>query len=663
MSTTTRPTLLGSLIASATGEEVEPLAWTVNADLQVTSLSSFAGAPGAREPLTLQQYLVGMPKRDYLTEAHNACLSGTPSHAQVVIDGAEFRIQLSPLYGGDPNDIRGCVATAFNIAKTKRAEIQARHDRRFRVALVSLWDEIMKNAPGTEVYRRAMKIAAETVPGAKTAILWMRKLNGMFSPIATSGFNQSAFAEIEFSELEIMRWSKKETTVADFKTYAKENPKVMAQLRAAGDLERITATLSIPIYAQGAVHAFLSFQDYRPGASFSEDAADMARVFAYQLGNLIEHGELERQLRQKQSELLAHVQNYKRLTSFSAEIETITNIDTLISFGLDALLNILGFDSAVFGEVQGDQLVFKRLRGKRTLGLVAGLDNPLSLADSAHGTVVRTGNHLYIEGSEMHDDRVVKVTDKNMQNLLVFPVQVKDETKYTVAFTTITKRPGPTTEQIQIAKMFIRRLERASERMFHVEQIDATQDAIFSILGRALEFRDAETHGHTDRVIALTRTVADHLSMGAEQRRNFIWGAYLHDIGKLGIPDRVLQKPGPLTPAEFDIIKEHTEFGVEMLAGIDFLPQETLDIILHHHERWDGMGYPAGLAGEDIPFLARLFSLIDVYDALTNDRYYKEAWGHDSAIDQILSQSGTAFDPSLAGLFANIAEIAHREKE
>lgn len=635
-------------------------AWTVDNNLQVTSATSQVGTS---KNCALSTYLANMPDHGALMAAHRVCLSGQAVQHNVVLDGQEFTIDLTPLYSDENGNITGCVASAINTQHARQAAYQAKQDRRFRFALVSLWDEIMKDEPGPSVFRRVMKIAAETVPGAKTAILWMRKPNGMFSPIATSGFNQSVFETVEFSELEIMRWSKKEKTVKDFEAFAKANPETMERLRQAGDLERITDSLSTPIYARGKLHGFLSFQKYRRGAVFSEDAADMARVFAYQLGNLIEQAELEQRLRGQQKELLAHVENYKRLTSFSSEIETISDVDTLIPFGLDALLNILEFDSAVFGEVIGNQLVFSRLRGKRTLGLVAGLDTPLDLHDSVHGTVVRSGEYLYVEGEAMRNNEIVKLTDANMKNLLVFPVKVKDETKYTVAFTTIHDRPGPTAEQIQIAQTFIRRLEHALERMFHVEQIESTQDATFSILGRALEFRDAETRGHTERVIALTRTVANHLSMNPEQRRNFIWGAYLHDIGKLGIPDRVLQKPGPLTPSEFDIIKKHTEFGVEMLQGIDFLPQETLEVIRHHHERWDGTGYPDGLRGEEIPFLARLFSLIDVYDALTHERYYKEAWAHEHAIDQILEQSGSAFDPSLAGLFATIAELAHQKKQ
>ena len=661
MMSKTKPTgLLLALQALAAGQAAQTHAWTVDPNLQVISATSRVGM---NADCALSTYLANMPDHGALISAHRKCLSGETVQRTVSFGGTEFAIELTPLYGSENGAVLGCVGTAVNTTHAHQAAYQARQDRRFRFALVSLWDEIMKQTPGTEVYRRTMKLAAETVPGAKTAILWMRKPNGMFSPIATSGFNQVAFAEIEFAELDIMRWSKKERTVKDFATYGPANPEMMAKLRKVGDLERITATLSIPIYVQGSVRAFLSFQDYKRGAVFSEDAEDMARVFAHQLGNLIEYAELERTLRSQQKQLLEHVQSYRRLTSFSSEIETISNVDTLITFGLDALLNILEFDAAVFGEVRGTQLVFNRLRGKRTLGLVAGLDRPLELSDSAHGTVVRTGEYLYVEGDEMRVNTTVKATEANMQNLLIFPVKANGQTKYTVAFTTITPRPGPTDEQIQIAQTFIKRLENALERMFHVKQIESTQDATFSILGRALEFRDAETRGHTGRVIAMTRVVADHLNMKAEQRRNFVWGAYLHDIGKLGIPDRVLQKPGPLTPAEFDIIKKHTEFGVEMLDGIDFLPSETLEIIKHHHERWDGTGYPSGLKGEEIPFLARLFSLIDVYDALTHERYYKEAWAHEHAIDQILEQSGSAFDPSLAGLFATIAEMAHQKKQ
>lgn len=121
-------------------------------------------------------------------------------------------------------------------------------------------------------------------------------------------------------------------------------------------------------------------------------------------------------------------------------------------------------------------------------------------------------------------------------------------------------------------------------------------------------------------------------------------GTLLHDIGKMGVPDSILRKPGPLTDDEWAVMKTHPQKALDMLGAIEFLVP-ALDIPYCHHERWDGTGYPRGLAGEEIPLVARIFAVVDVYDALTSDRHYRPGWNHDRAIAYIREESGRHFDP------------------
>jgi len=132
-------------------------------------------------------------------------------------------------------------------------------------------------------------------------------------------------------------------------------------------------------------------------------------------------------------------------------------------------------------------------------------------------------------------------------------------------------------------------------------------------------------------------------------------GAILHDIGKMGIPDRILLKPGPLTEEEWKIMRNHPQYAYEMLSSIEYL-RSALDIPYCHHEKWDGSGYPRGLKGEQIPLAARLFAVVDVYDALTSDRPYRKAWPHQAALDFIGEQSGKHFDPDVVKLFLKMME-------
>ena len=166
----------------------------------------------------------------------------------------------------------------------------------------------------------------------------------------------------------------------------------------------------------------------------------------------------------------------------------------------------------------------------------------------------------------------------------------------------------------------------------------------------ALEMRDNETQGHSQRVTELVVELA--MSMGVEGTDlvNLKRGAVLHDIGKMGVPDRILHKPGKLDPEEWEIMKKHPEYGYQMLSNIDFL-QDALDIPLYHHERWDGTGYPEGLKEMDIPLSARIFAIVDVWDAVTNDRPYHAAWSQEEALAHIRTQNGKHFDPDVVRNF------------
>ena len=124
----------------------------------------------------------------------------------------------------------------------------------------------------------------------------------------------------------------------------------------------------------------------------------------------------------------------------------------------------------------------------------------------------------------------------------------------------------------------------------------------------------------------------------------------MHDIGKMGVPDNILLKPGPLTEEEWEIMRKHPQFAYELLTPIDYLHQ-ALDIPYSHHEKWDGTGYPRGLKGEEIPLAARIFAVVDVWDALTSERPYRPAWSREKAIEYIKTQSGVHFDPQVVEVF------------
>jgi HD-GYP domain-containing protein (c-di-GMP phosphodiesterase class II) len=185
-------------------------------------------------------------------------------------------------------------------------------------------------------------------------------------------------------------------------------------------------------------------------------------------------------------------------------------------------------------------------------------------------------------------------------------------------------------------------------------EITSAYNATIEGLSRALELRDRETEGHTRRVAELTLLLADKIDISQEQRIHMERGALLHDVGKMGIPDDILRKPGKLTSQEWEIMKHHPLYAYNILSQIDYL-KPALDIPLYHHEHWDGSGYPYGLAGEHIPLAARIFAVVDVYDALTSDRPYRTAWSKGQALDYMNSQSGQYFDPLILQTFMGMS--------
>lgn len=176
--------------------------------------------------------------------------------------------------------------------------------------------------------------------------------------------------------------------------------------------------------------------------------------------------------------------------------------------------------------------------------------------------------------------------------------------------------------------------------------------------GRALELRDFETEGHSLRVETLSVALAEKLGCKTEEIEYIRYGAYLHDIGKMAIPDDILFKPEALNEKDWDVMKQHPVHGKNMVQDIPFL-KPSIPIILSHHERWDGAGYPEELEGEEIPLGARIFSIIDVWDALNSNRIYRDAWPEEKIKQYLQEHAGKRFDPKIVTAFLELLEDQH----
>jgi len=215
---------------------------------------------------------------------------------------------------------------------------------------------------------------------------------------------------------------------------------------------------------------------------------------------------------------------------------------------------------------------------------------------------------------------------------------------------------------LDFLEMIANRASIAIDNTMMLEELNRTNvelalayDTTLEGWSKALDMRDRETEGHSQRAAKITVKIARKLGISEEEIIHIRRGALLHDIGKMGIPDSILLKPGPLDEEEWRIMRSHTKLAFDLLSPIAYL-RPAMDIPVYHHERFDGSGYPQGLKGEEIPLAARIFAVVDVWDALTSDRPYRKAWTQKKALSYIKEQEGILFDPQVVEIFLELIQ-------
>ncbi len=197
--------------------------------------------------------------------------------------------------------------------------------------------------------------------------------------------------------------------------------------------------------------------------------------------------------------------------------------------------------------------------------------------------------------------------------------------------------------------------ERTQQWKAALSELERSYDITLEALGDALDLKDAETEGHSRRVTAFTIAIAQRMGLPKDNIRVIARGAFLHDIGKMAIPDKILTKPDKLTPDEVAVMKEHAWYGYKIVKNIPFL-SEASEIVYSHQEKFDGSGYPRRLKGEEIPLGARIFSIADTFDAITSDRPYRPRQTDDAARKEIAEWSGRQFDPRIVEIFLSMPD-------
>jgi HD-GYP domain-containing protein (c-di-GMP phosphodiesterase class II) len=348
------------------------------------------------------------------------------------------------------------------------------------------------------------------------------------------------------------------------------------------------------------------------------------------------------------------------LLKVSSALASTLELTEVLQVAIESATDLVGLDTGAIYVLENETLYL----GATTPPLPSQFPDELRLAwldDHPHikkaiTTKVPVFLHDARTASLSPAEKVV-VDSRHLVSILYFPLLLKDKATGAFIIGTTDGIRQFSEKEIDLCNIlsFQVALAVANAQLYKNTQQamrDLTQayDATLEGWSHVLEMRDHDTDEHTHRVTDLTITLASKMGIPESQLGHIRRGALLHDIGKMGIPDSILQKPDVLTANEWMIMQTHPELAYQFLLKIDYLAP-ALDIPYCHHEKWDGTGYPCKLRGEEIPLAARIFAVVDVFDALTSDRPYRKAWKKEEALAYLLEQSGKHFFPEAVKSF------------
>jgi len=392
------------------------------------------------------------------------------------------------------------------------------------------------------------------------------------------------------------------------------------------------------------------------GMAVREQGTPYERAFALADEQLQLHKDHLRQANPTDQDATDHRSN--SFVNFSQELERLQDPSDLIQHALDRLLKLLNFDQTAYAVIEGNSTYFTHLACRAHMAYPEPmLNHRLTLPTTGLiGTVCRTRSTAWSTDYPGAMNNLPILVTLGIKSAIVTPVFSQGQVAGVIVLYALHRWQTITPQMRKIVELTALRLEHALELRRVVGELSSTLEASLLTLSIVLEARDFETHGHTTRAATMAMQLGEHLGLDSAALQLLRQGAYLHDIGKLRIPDEILQKPGRLTPEEWTRMQSHVMEGYDIAHRIPGLPPAILDVIRSHHEHWDGLGYPDALAGTDIPLSARIFAVCDVYDALISDRPYKTAWTREEAIAEIERQSGRHFDPEVVHAFLKLME-------
>ena len=418
--------------------------------------------------------------------------------------------------------------------------------------------------------------------------------------------------------------------------------------------DQVRGWMGVPLSARGTMIGCITIDSYKPGA-YNEHDATLAITFAHQAAAAIENARL-----------------YERSEHQVRQLTVLRDIDTAISssFDLHVTLDFLLSHAVKELEVEAAAILLynpdlQALSPHSSIGFTLKRNSTstyIRIGEGPSGQVALRRKPMHIPDLSNSAESIERsLTDESFKSYFGIPLIGKGEIKGVLEIYSRIEI-NPTTDWLNFlhtlagqAAIAIDNVQLFKNLQRSNQELILAYDTTLTGWGRALELRDKETQGHTNRVVKLTTELAKRMGIHGEELTHILRGTLLHDIGKMGIPDHILNKPGPLTEEEWVIMRQHPQFAFDLMNPIPYL-RPALDIPYSHHERWDGSGYPHGLRGEDIPLAARIFAVVDIWDALLYERVYRGAWPEEKVIEYLKTTAGIELDPDIVEKFLELIE-------
>lgn len=407
------------------------------------------------------------------------------------------------------------------------------------------------------------------------------------------------------------------------------------------DFSGLRSLIATPIRMHGlSVGAMLAFGK-QGEVFFTENDESLARLLSSQASAAIESAWLSHELR-------TSLATTTRLYQLSFQVIQAEDLKEAATYIATAALKLSGANSSGIILYSPD----KQIEAEVQLDEHGNLVPPLHPSEMIE-RVIESQQNMILSTGQSHEAVCFPLkTRTRTYGAIWLVVPIHQSARFITILQTLVNQAGVALER-SILLIESRQQARAIESAY--QDLENAYDHTLAALTSSLDARDRETEGHSFRVSRIARLLGDILRVSTNQRKALERGSLLHDIGKIGISDTILHKPGPLTEAEWKIMRQHPDIGARIVEQVPFL-QDTLPIIRYHHERWDGSGYPVGLTGKDIPLLARIFAVADAFDALTSDRPYRKRISNEDALQYINSNAGVLFDPEIVSALIELSE-------